>query len=284
MIWLRRILAIPLIILFVLTFVLGLVLCHVSGTVGSAGFYNSQMRQAHVYDWVYDDLAPAALDEAAAESDTDFPFDTPQFRKEVIGVAEQTFPRKWLQGTFENATRQIVPYVVGDKKSFTITIAVKERIDPMAEGVKTLADSHKQEINDYMAEDLVAPAVTDRLGTNTTLSYGVTISDAEVNTVIKDAMLKDDWAIAQFKGMVDVLAHYLKGESTSLSLTVNLGSVKAAAAASLSTLADTKLKAAFDSLPATCTEAQFLAQVNSLPSGTLTACRPSSVAYDYDDF
>ena len=37
MIWLRRILAIPLIFLFVLTFVLGLVLCHVSGTVGSAG-------------------------------------------------------------------------------------------------------------------------------------------------------------------------------------------------------------------------------------------------------
>ncbi len=246
--------------------------------MGSAGFYNGQMRQAHVYDWVYDDMMPAALDEAAEQSDTDFPFDTPELREEVIDVAEQTFPRKWLQGTFENATRQIVPYVVGDKNSFVITVDVKSRIDPMAEGVKSLVDSHQQEIYDYMTEDLIAPAVTERLGATTTLSYGVTLTDAEINEAIKAAM-PVDWTVTQFESLVDEVAEYVKGDSSSLSLTVNLTSIKATMAASLSTLADTKLQQAFNSLPATCTEAQFLAQVNSLPPNTLPSCRPSGYTY-----
>jgi len=278
MIWLRRVLAIPLIIIFVLTFVLGLVLCHLSGTVGSAGFYNGQMRKAHVYDWVYDDLMPVVLDEIEVESPTDFPIDTPELKEDIISVAEQTFPRKWLQSTFENATRQIVPYVVGDKNSFTITVDVRSRIDPMAEGIKDVVDEHRQVIYDYMTEDLIAPAVTESLGTTTTLSYGVSLTDAEISAAIKAAM-PQDWTITQFKNIVDAVADYLKGDSSSLNLTLSLTSIKAAAAASLSELADDKLETAFNGLPA-CDLATFNACLLSLPANTLPSCRPGGYSYE----
>src|SRR5512136_205425 len=201
MIWLRRVLAIPLIILFVLTFVLGLVLCHLSGTVGSAGFYNGQMHKAHVYDWVHESLLPAVLDEAGVESPTDFPIDTPEMKEDILTLAETTFPPDWLEETFEGASKQIVPYVVGDKNRFTITIDAKSRIDPMAEGMKEVADRHATEIYDWVTADLIAPAVTD----SADLPYGITLTDEEMVEVVASAM-PQDWAIARSKDMIDSLA------------------------------------------------------------------------------
>lgn len=280
MIWLRRVLSIPLIILFVFTFVLVLFLSHVNGTVGSAGFYNGQMRKAHVYDWVYDNLTPAALDEAGVEMPTDFPIDDAELKRDIVDVAKQAFPPKWLQGTFENATRQIVPYVMGEKNSFTITVAVQDRIDPMVEGINSVIDNHTQEIYDYVTDELIVPAVTDQLGLGAALPYGITLTDEEISSFVAQAM-PQDWAVAQFKSMIDSIAAYMKGDVTYLNMNVDLTDVKSRAATALTTLADQKLEAAFEGLP-TCTLAEFNSVLATLPPDTLPDCRPSG--YSYADF
>jgi hypothetical protein len=280
MIWLRRVLAIPLIIIFVLIFILVLFLTHLSGTVGSAGFYNGQMRKAHVYDWVYDNLTPAALDEAGIEMPTDFPIDTPELKGDIVVVAKQAFPPEWLRLTFENATRQMVPYVMGGKNSFTITIAVQDRIDPMAEGINGVVDNHTQEIYDYVTDELIVPAVTEQLGLGAALPYGITLTDAEISDFVAQAM-PQDWAVAQFKSMIDSVAAYLKGDVSNLNMNIDLTDVKSRAATALTTLADQKLETAFNGLP-TCTLAEFNAVLATLPPNTLPDCRPST--YSYADF
>jgi hypothetical protein len=155
MIWLRRILAIPVGFLFTVTFVAAMLLTHVSGTVGSAGFYNGQMDQADVYDWVHEDLTPAMLSDTGEESPTDFPIDTPEMRQDMAGVLEQTFPASWLKSTFEGASGQMVPYVVGDRDTFVVAIAVKDRIDPMVDGINGVIDDHGDEIYGYVTDDLM---------------------------------------------------------------------------------------------------------------------------------
>lgn len=285
MIWLRRVLAIPLIILFVVTFVLGLVLCHLSGTVGSAGFYNGQMRKARVYDWVYDDLLPTVLDEAGVESPTDFPIDTPELKEDILTAAETTFPPEWLEDTFEGATKQIVPYVVGDKNSFTITIDVQSRIDPMAEGIKEMVDNHAGEIYDYMTADLIVPAVTEQLAVGADLPYGITLTDEEIGDVVAQAM-PQDWAIEQFKDMADSMAAYFKGDVVELSLNIILTDVKTRAATAFNELLDEKLEAAFGDLD-TCTLAEFNTAMAALPLDPSTSlptdlpsCRPEGYSYE----
>jgi hypothetical protein len=280
MIWLRRVLAIPLIVIFVITLILALVLTHLSGTVGSAGFYNGQMRQAHVYEWVYDNLTPAALDEAGVEMPTDFPVDTPELKRDIVAVAKQAFPPKWLQGTFENATRQIFPYVMGDKNSFTITIDVQNRIGPMADGINGVVDNHTQEIYDYVTDELIVPAMTEQLGLGAALPYGITLTDEEISDFVAQAM-PQDWAIAQFKSMVNSIAGYLKGDVNNLSLNIGLTDVKSRAAISLTALADQKLEASFNGLPI-CTLAEFNNALATLQPNTLPSCRP--VGYTYDQF
>ncbi|MDM7999834.1 MAG: hypothetical protein QUS33_07520 [Dehalococcoidia bacterium] len=276
MIWLRRILAIPLIILFVITFVLGLVLCHLSGTVGSAGFYNGQMRKAHVYVWVHESLLPAVLDEAGVESPSDFPVDTPELKQDILVVARAAFPPEWLEQTFKGATKQMVPYIVGDKNSFVITIDVRSRIDPMAEGIKDVVDSHATEIYDWVTEDLFVPYATEQLALGAELPYDIAFTDEEIRGLVASAM-PEDWAIAQFKSIVDTLAGYLKGEINSLNLSVSLTDVKAGATTYLNDLTDEKLTAVFESIEATCaSEADFLATLNP---DTLPSCKPAGYTY-----
>lgn len=277
MIWLRRVLAIPLILIFVILLVVALVLTALNGTVGSARFYNRQMVKADVYNWVYDNLTPAALDQVEIESPTDFPIDTPGLKKEIVLVAKEALPPLWLQETFEGASVQIVPYVVGDKDTFTINIMLQSRITPLADGINKVVDNHRQEIYDYVTEELIVPAITESLGTYTTLSYGITLADSEISAAIKAAM-SQNWTISQFKEMIDSIADYMKGETNGLTLTVDLTSVKAAASASLVTLADEKLEAYFDGLP-TCTPAEFSNQLASLPPNTLPSCRPTGYTY-----
>jgi hypothetical protein len=276
MIWLRRVLAIPLIFLFVLTFVLGLVLCHLSGTVGSAGFYNGQMRKAQVYDWIHDSLLPAVLDEAGVESPTDFPIDTPEMKEDILTVAETTFPPEWLEETFEGATKQIIPYVVGDKNSFTITIDVQSRIDPMADGIKDVVDGHAAEIYDYVTSDLIVPAVTEQLALGADLPYGITLTDEEITDIVAQAM-PQDWAIAQFKSMIDSLAAYLKGDVDNLNLNIVLTDVKSRAATALNELTDEKLTDIYEGIDSTC--ASVTDFLNTLDPDTLPSCKPAGYTY-----
>jgi len=276
MIWLRRILAIPLIILFVLTFVLGLVLCHLSGTVGSAGFYNGQMHKAHVYDWMHDSLLPAVLDEAGVVSPTDFPIDTPELKEDILTVAATAFPSEWLEETFEGASKQIVPYVVGDKNSFTITIDAQSRIDPMAGGMKEVVDRHASEMYDWVTDDLIAPAVTEQLALGADLPYGITLTDEEISELVASAM-PQDWAIARSKDMIDSLAAYLKGDVDNMNLSIGLTEVKSRATAALNELTEDKLTDLFEGIQDTCaSEADF---VNGLDPDRQPSCKPAGFIY-----
>ncbi len=281
MIWVRRILAVPLILLFVVTFVAAMLLTHLSTTVGSAGFYNGQMDQADVYDWVHEELTPAMLSDTGEESPTDFPIDTTQMRQDMAGVLEQAFPATWLKTTFEGATGEMVPYMVGDTDSFVVAIAVKDRIDPMVEGINGVVDDHGDEIYGYVIDDLMVPAVTEELANGADLPYGVTLSEDEVSDVVAESMPQNQAEVlGWFKDMVATMADYVKGDVNSLNLVIDLTQVKTQAVTAVNQLVEEKLHSAFDSIPATCTEMQFLAELQTLPEDTMPSCRPAGYTYE----
>jgi hypothetical protein len=92
--------------------------------------------------------------------------------------------------------------------------------------------------------------------------------------------MPQDWAIAQFKSMVDSLAAYLKGDTSYLGLNIALIDVKAGTAAALDELTDKKLESVFEGIDNTCTSlADFL---NALDPDTEPSCKPAG--YTYEDF
>jgi hypothetical protein len=370
MIWVRRISAIPLIILFVILFIVVLLVTQVNSTFANPGFYNDQLQRADMYNFVYDTALPAALDELKEDNSSDIPIDITNIEDEVVSAARKIVTPHWLQDQVEAATNTIIPYFLGKTDRFTYTVAFQDRVTTAAQviksdllqgdtftslyddGISYAADKmlenldrvpysitlskerienflraaapedwvssqataaidavtpyatgdsdhftiiiHFKDLVDptaaaalvllkgqdtynYLLDEIITPIVLENIGTSVNLGYGVTLSHAEIASAIKQ-VLPQSWVEARLGELINAIADYVKGEATTLQITVNLADRKAAALDVLTTLADQKLEARFNSLPV-CSMAQFLQIVQTLPPGSAPSCRPSGVSY-----
>jgi len=370
MIWVRRILAIPLIILFFILFIVVLLVTQVNSTFANPGFYNDQLQQADMYNFVYDTALPAALDDLQTDQSSSTPFDITNIEDEVVSAARKIVPPEWLQAQVEIATNTIIPYFLGktdrftytvafqdrvtisaqviksdllqgdtftrlygdatsyaadkmlenldrvpysitlskerienflraaapedwlsseamaaldsiapyatgDSDHFTITIALQDRVDPTAAAALELLKG--QDTYNYLLDEIITPIVLENIGASVNLGYGVTLSQAEIASAIKQ-VLPQSWVEARLGELINAIAAYVKGEATTIQITVNLADRKAAALDVLTSLADQKLGAKFNSL-SVCSMAQFLQIVQTLPPGSVPSCRPSGVSY-----
>jgi hypothetical protein len=370
MIWVRRILAIPLIIFFFILFIVVLLVTQVNSTFANPGFYNDQLQRADMYNFVYDTALPAALDEIQTDQSSETPFDITNIKDEIVSAARKIVPPEWLQEHVETATNTIIPYFAGKTDSFTYTVAFKDRVTTAAQVIKSdmlqgdtftklyddgisyaadkmlenldkvpysitlskeqvenflraaapedwisseamaaidavtpyaTGDSDHftitiqlrdrvdptaaaalellkgQETYNYLLDEIITPIVLENIGASINLGYGVTLSQAEIASAIKQ-VLPQSWVEARLGELINAIADYVKGEANTIQITVNLADRKAAALDVLTTLADQKLEARFNSLPV-CSMAQFLQIVQTLPPGSVPSCRPSGVSY-----
>ena len=370
MIWVRRTLAIPLIIIFVVLFIVVLVLTQVNGTFANPGFYNDQLQRADMYNFVYDKALPAALDEIQTNSSSVTPVDITNIQDDVVSSAKKIVPPEWLQAQVETATNTIIPYFLGKTDSFTYTVALKNKVTTGAQVIKTdllqgdtfarlyddvvsyaadqmLANLDRlpysltlskeqvetflraaapedwvssqamaaidsvtpyatgdsdhftitvplqdrvdptaaaalellsgQDTYNYLLDEIITPIVLENIGTSVNLGYGVTLSQADIVSAIKQ-VLPQSWVEARLGDLINAIAAYVKGEANTIQITVNLADRKAAALDVLTSLADQKLEAQFNSLPV-CSMAQFLQMVQTLPPGGIPSCRPAGVSY-----
>ena len=111
MMLLRRLLTVPLILIFLVIFIATLVVSQVNGTVGNAGFYNAQMERADVYNFIYDEAIPVALDEVETE---DLPINISDLKDDIVSVAEKILPPAWLKG-HAGLVKQRLEYLSPDR-------------------------------------------------------------------------------------------------------------------------------------------------------------------------
>ncbi|OGO07203.1 MAG: hypothetical protein A2Y61_04570 [Chloroflexi bacterium RBG_13_60_13] len=278
MIWLRRVFTIPLILLFVVIFIALLFTTHLSGSLGSSGFYEGQLRRADIYNWLYDDLMPVALDEFEETQGNGLPIPLHVIKDDLIAVTKETLPPEWLRTKVESGLDEIVPYLVGDRDSFTIQIQPRDRIDILAPAVIEVAG--EPEIYDYLMYELVSRQILSDLGQAVDLPFEVTISQGEVLSAVT-RVLPPTWVQERLSEIIYELADYLKGDIDRMDIVVDLTDAKAAALDRVADLADQRLEAAFNALPQ-CSEAEFQQALLNLPEGSLPDCRP--VGVDYEGF
>ena len=127
MIIVRRILAVLLAVIFIALFSTSLVLSRVNGTIGDPGFISKQLREASVYSWIYDDFAPAAIEQAQEES-KDLEIDLTKISPDLIAVTRALLPPDWLQEQTEKTLHETIPYFFGREDHFEIVVPLRARI------------------------------------------------------------------------------------------------------------------------------------------------------------
>jgi hypothetical protein len=221
MIWLRWLLAFPLIIILILVLFFVVLITQVNNTIGSPDFYNQQMVKADVYNFVYDDLLPVIIDEVEANESYDIPIDLNAIEDDLIAVARKVAPPSWLQGRFEGATAVVIPYVVGDSDSFAYTLPLKDRVQAAADAVKEdilggdAFDSIYNDMISFIAGELHEAASAELAGT------GVEVTQSEFEASLRD-LVPQAWLVDELEVIIDAVVPYITGDTNHFTAVIDL--------------------------------------------------------------
>jgi hypothetical protein len=282
MIWLRRLLTIPLVLLFVVLLFITLIVLRVNATFLEPGFYKEELVKGNIYNFLLDDLITSRADElreqviqkeAASFPDTleENPLITFSITTEDIVSAVQTsFPSSWVQVQVELALDEVVAYLVGDQDSFEINVQLEERVDIALVEIKHLL--LKANFSELLFDQVLDPALRDFLPPLTQLPFGVGISEEEVIAALHQ-VAPPEWVQWQVEGIIDETGLYLIGKQDTFQAVIPLAERKEMALTVIGDLALTKLEELIAGLPE-CGIGQ-LPFSGALPSlGDLPVCVP----------
>ncbi len=216
MIWLRRTLAIPLTLIFIILTIPLLVIFRVNDTIGNPKFYISELRQADIYNFIYDEILPAALKEMKTDGDALGGF-VSQLKPHIAPMVKEAIPPKWVQIQVEQVISQLLPYALGDTAGFRVSIPLKEEVGTAAQAVKNTL--HKEG---------VFPSLYDRavnLALEGTAPYlqGLPLSRDELKKAVATA-LPANWLLTQIDNAIGEIAPYLTGDEEHFTLRLDISS------------------------------------------------------------
>jgi len=228
--WLGRILntiiTIPMIIGFILLLIMLLLFTQVYDTALSAGSYNHQMRKADIYNFVYDELLPLALDEAEEEMEkddsSDFTVDISAIKDDIVSAAREILPPEWLQEKVELATNSIIPYFVGKTDEFTYTLEpsdLQQRIDTAVQVIKD--DILRGNIFTSVYDDGMSYLADELLENLDEMPYSITLTKGDIESSLRTVGSKE-WIISQAEAAIDSIKPYITGESDEFTITIHL--------------------------------------------------------------
>ncbi len=275
MIWLRRILAVLLIPIFILLFLVALLLIRVNDTALSAGFYVDQLKKADIFTFMYDKVAPAALKDVSKDA-KNMPIDVEKVGNKALPLLRQVFPPDWLEKQTEQTILQVVPYLEGSQPGFKVVVPLNDRIQAAVPGVKKLM--RDEDVYNKLFDQLITKLVKDSVGQQVSLALGLTLSADDIITAVQQA-LPPEYLQSQAENMVDQVAPYVTGDSKTFKVVVPLKDRKQAAISAIQKLADKKLQELIaSSRPCTVKESLDLAQKGL--TGALPPCLPKGSSLD----
>ncbi len=219
MIWFRRTLAIPAIITFIILLVAVLLITQVNDTAGNPGFYVDRLREADMYNFLYQEVVPAGLEELEKQDTSDIPIDIDALKDEAVSTAESILPPEWLQAQVESAIHTVLPYILGDTDGFTYTLALKDRVERTADVIKneTLQSEAFASLYDdgfsYLAEQLAKNLDA--------LPYTLTISEQQIENALK-TVASENWIVSRAGAAIDAITPYMTGDSEHFTVTIPL--------------------------------------------------------------
>ena len=187
---------------------------HACGTVLSSDFYKEQLREAEVYDFLYDELLRAAVEDAI-ESDEGLPPGVDLGPDEVVASLRDALPPVWLQEQVEAAIDSAGPYFLNEADTFTLTVDLNERADAAEAASFSLME--RVDLHESLFAEEVPEVVAERLGRGE-LPLGIRITQEEAVAAV-ERVVTPLHVGAQQTEAAEELAEYLVGRRDSFAFT-----------------------------------------------------------------
>ncbi|MDA1035755.1 MAG: hypothetical protein O3B65_02605, partial [Chloroflexi bacterium] len=222
----RRFLAILLVPIFLVLFLATMLVFRVNATVLESDFYTDALTDLDVYNFLYDEGLPYAIEKAEESGGFTLhsvPLGIELTPQTVSARIAQVFPPAWLHENVSEVVNSGVPYITGASDEFSITLAVDDRVEAASDVFKQLlleADVHSFLVDDFI-QDQLDEALLE-------LPYGLVLTNEDITDGVIE-VVPQDWLKDQVAGVLDEITPYLVGKEETFSVTIPLNERAASA-------------------------------------------------------
>ncbi|MBI4281960.1 MAG: hypothetical protein HY672_00520 [Chloroflexi bacterium] len=230
------------------------------------------IRKAHVYDLLFDEIVTPEIDKALEKEGT-LPFKVALTGEDLVGAVKRVAPEDWVKDQLDQALDEVTAYMVGDQETFEVNVQLAERADVALEEIKALLK--KADFFELLFDEVLGPMVTEKLPSYTDLPFGVSITQEEVSSALKE-LVPPSWLEEQALSVIDEAGPYLTGKTDTFQVVIPLAERRETALTVIDNLAKSKLDTLLRGLPE-CRADQFPFQ-GPVPSlNELPQCLPQGI-------
>ena len=215
LITIRRLFAVLLLPLFLVLFVATLTVFRVNATLLEADFYTSTFERLSVYEFLYDDALPFAIEESGVDL-ASLPLGLDLTPDGVAGYAARILPPEWLAENVGGAIAQAVPYLTGETDSFEITLRLDDRVEAADVVVRDLLRDAR--IHAYLLDEVVRPRLDESKETLfEELPFNPGLTTDQILDGVRD-VVPEEWLKERIEDVLDQVVPYAVGKTGSFAV------------------------------------------------------------------
>lgn len=227
MIWIRRLLIVPVGILFLALLLIAVVAIEVGDTFLEPDFYTKELEKADAYHFLLNDLLTTAIEDARRvkpgegifrDLDVNPIVESRLTTAEIVGAVNRAIPPEWVQAQVEEAIAQIGGYVAAERDDFTFTVRAGEQVPVIVSQAKDLLQ--KADAYNLLFEEVITPAIKN--GVTQKLPLGLEVSSDRLVEAVR-RIVPPEWVRMQVEAALDESSDYMTGKKDSLRISVQLG-------------------------------------------------------------
>ena len=211
MIWLRRFISIPLILLLILFFQISATTHFAASNLITAQFYLDNLASSSVYSFLLNDVPLSVLDETRSNSDQpdiSMALNTLGMSdKQIVDSLNRIVTPTWLQETVESQVNDVGNYLTNNVDEFTIDISISDQTKQASEELKSLI--RNSNLHDFIMDSQIKPLTANTVQEEWPL--GIKVSEERLLIAIK-AVATKQWVSKQADNALDEIIPYLVGE------------------------------------------------------------------------
>ncbi|MCH8848301.1 MAG: hypothetical protein IIC32_04935 [Chloroflexi bacterium] len=215
----RRLFAVLLLPMFLVLFVATLTVFRVNATLLEADFYTDTFERLGVYEFLYADALPFAIEESGVDLAA-LPLGLDLTPDGVAGYVARVLPPEWLAENLGGAIAQAVPYLTGETDSFEITLRLDDRVEAADVVVRDLLRDAR--IHAYLLDEVVRPRLDE---SKETLFAGLPFNPGLTTDQILDGVkdvVPEEWLKQRIEDVLDQVVPYAVGKTDSFAVHIPL--------------------------------------------------------------
>ena len=219
MIWLRRFISIPLILLLILFFQISATTHFAASNLITAQFYLDNLSSSSVYSFLLNEVPLSTLEETRSNSDQpdiSMALNTLDMSdKQIVDSLNRIVTPTWLQETVESQVNDVGNYLTNNVDEFTIDISISDQTKQASEELKSLI--RNSNLHDFIIDSQIKPLTENTVQEEWPL--GIKVSEERLLIAIK-AVATKQWVSKQADNALDEIIPYLVGEEDNFSFLV----------------------------------------------------------------